>query len=225
VYVATRPALPGWLRRSPLGLTGLGLGRPGFGFLSPLLPASRARGVRLLALLLVSRSPLGPHRRRRSPTLLRGRLRRLGPSTRLRLRPRLPPTASSASSGSVLAAGASPMTASLKAGSCGSISTSTAPSDAQRLSIRSRRTSPSDRDSSDRRTTSGSVHAPPTQPFSSPSAVTNARSPTRADDGRSTPTTVARTNGSPPSASRPASTSTFTPPGPPCSALPTRCPG
>src|SRR5919109_78452 len=130
-----------------------------------------------------------------------------------------------ASSRSVRAAGASPTTASKGAGSCGSISTSTAPSEAQRLSIRSRRTSPSARASSARRATSGSVQAPPTQPRSSPSAVTKARSPTRADEGRSTPTTVASANGVPSAARRPASTRTFTPPDRPRSAPPTPCRG
>ena len=125
-----------------------------------------------------------------------------------------------ASSRSVRAAGASPTTDSKSAGRCGSISTSTAPSDAQRLSIRSRRGSPSASAPSESRMTSGSVHAPPTQPCSSPSAVTSARSPTRAEDGRSTATTVASANGVPSSTRRPASTRTFTPRGRPRSAPP-----
>ncbi len=98
--------------------------------------------------------------------------------------------------------------------------TSTVPSDAHELS-RSRRRHlrpgfPAGRSSavaavpsasarSASRTTAGSEHAPPTQPTSVPSWRMSARSPRLAEAGRRTETTVARTNSSPASASRPAS--------------------
>ena len=59
--------------------------------------------------------------------------------------------------------------------------------------IRTSRGSPSASARSASRITIGSEQAPPTQPSSSPSGVTSARSPGRVDAGRSTRTTVART--------------------------------
>ncbi len=112
-----------------------------------------------------------------------------------------------ASSASVRAAGPSPTTASSGPGSCGSTSTSTVPSDAQWLSaqttsspgpaavplgpMRTSRGVPSATARSASRTTTGSEHAPPTQPTSAPSAVTmravapaGGRRPLHADDRR-----------------------------------------
>ncbi len=63
--------------------------------------------------------------------------------------------------------------------------------------MRTRRGRPSARAASASRTTIGSEHAPPTQPSRRPSGVTTALSPTRADTGGSTRTTVASAYGRP----------------------------
>ena len=94
---ATRLVRPGSPRQSPPGRSDPGLGQLDFGFARALLPPRLALGVQRLALLLASRSLLDRHSRRRIPARLRGLLRRLGPSTRLQLRPRLRQTTSFAS--------------------------------------------------------------------------------------------------------------------------------
>ena len=240
---ARRRARRGWRPRSPAGSTGprsspAGLRtapapprrrRSARSASSTVRPGARSRRGRRSRL---RRRGLGErllvavaHRRHHDRVGVRRELARDPPADRRRQR-----------SASVRAAGPSPTTASSGAGSCGSTSTSTdslgragALGDdhvVRRVArvpggpIRTSRGSPSARARTASRTTSGSEHAPPIQPWSAPSPVTRARSPRRVEAGGATATTVASANGLPSPASSAASHQDV---GPGHSARPTSC--